>query len=53
VQRADYVVTLTFDDGEGWGPLSSATLERLLERLVERDDTRVLPVGAALALGAR
>jgi hypothetical protein len=26
------------------------TLERLLERLVERDDTRVLPAGAALDL---
>jgi peptidoglycan/xylan/chitin deacetylase (PgdA/CDA1 family) len=39
-------------DEEGWGPLSRATLERLLERLVEREGTRVLPVGAALDLGA-
>jgi peptidoglycan/xylan/chitin deacetylase (PgdA/CDA1 family) len=39
-------------DGEGWGPLSSATLERLLARLVERDDTHVLPAGAALDLAA-
>jgi Polysaccharide deacetylase len=38
-------------DGEGWGPLSSATLVRLLERLTAREDTRVLPVGAALDLG--
>ena len=37
-------------DGEGWGPLSAGTLERLLARLVERGDTRVLPVGAALDL---
>jgi hypothetical protein len=37
-------------DGEGWGPLSATTLERLLDRLVERRDTRVLPVGAALDL---
>src|SRR5439155_12919030 len=37
-------------DDEGWGPLSAATLERLLDRLVERDDTRVLPPGAALDL---
>jgi peptidoglycan/xylan/chitin deacetylase (PgdA/CDA1 family) len=37
-------------DGEGWGPLSAATLERLLERLVVRDDVRVLPARAALAL---
>lgn len=37
-------------DGEGWGPLSSATLERVLARLVERGDTAVLPVGAALDL---
>jgi peptidoglycan/xylan/chitin deacetylase (PgdA/CDA1 family) len=39
-------------DDEGWGPLSVGTLERLLERLVQRDGTRVLPVGAALNLGA-
>lgn len=37
-------------DGEGWGPLASTSLERLLERLVGRDDTRVLPAGAALDL---
>lgn len=35
-------------DGEGWGPLSSSTLERLLERLVATESVRVLPVGAAL-----
>lgn len=39
-------------DDEGWGPLSAVTLERLLARLVERDDTRVLPPGAALDLAA-
>jgi peptidoglycan/xylan/chitin deacetylase (PgdA/CDA1 family) len=39
-------------DDEGWGPLTTATLERLLDRLVERDDTRVLPAGAALDLAA-
>jgi hypothetical protein len=39
-------------DGEGWGPLSAATLERLLARLVERDDVRVLPARAALDLDA-
>jgi peptidoglycan/xylan/chitin deacetylase (PgdA/CDA1 family) len=37
-------------DDEGWGPLSTTALERLLQRLVERDDTRVLPTGAALDL---
>jgi peptidoglycan/xylan/chitin deacetylase (PgdA/CDA1 family) len=37
-------------DDEGWGPASAITLERLLDRLVERDDTRVLPPGAALDL---
>lgn len=37
-------------DDEGWGPLSCATLERLLARLAGRDDTRVLPAGAALDL---
>jgi hypothetical protein len=37
-------------DDEGCGPLSATTLERLLARLVERDDARVLPVGAALDL---
>jgi peptidoglycan/xylan/chitin deacetylase (PgdA/CDA1 family) len=39
-------------DGEGWGPLAAGTLERLLERLGERDDARVLPAGAALDLAA-
>ena len=37
-------------DGEGWGPLSAATLERLLGRLVACDDVHVLPGRAALAL---
>jgi len=37
-------------DGEGWGPLAAATLERLLARLVERDDVLVLPARAALEL---
>jgi peptidoglycan/xylan/chitin deacetylase (PgdA/CDA1 family) len=36
-------------DGEGWGPLGSDTLERLLEDLVARD-VRVLPITAALDL---
>jgi hypothetical protein len=40
-------------DGEGWGPLSASTLERLLARLVERDDVRVLPARAALDLCSR
>ena len=35
---------------EGWGPLSATTLERLLGRLVESDDVRVLSTGAALDL---
>lgn len=39
-------------DGEGWGPLSSATLERLLERLAGLDGVLVLPAGAALDLAA-
>lgn len=37
-------------DSEGWGPLSSKTLEALLARLLERGDTAVLPAGAALDL---
>jgi hypothetical protein len=37
-------------DGEGWGPLSAKRLEGLLEQLVERDATYVLPAGAALDL---
>jgi peptidoglycan/xylan/chitin deacetylase (PgdA/CDA1 family) len=36
-------------DDEGWGPLSSAGLERLLARLVEIPTLRVLPAGRALA----
>jgi Polysaccharide deacetylase len=39
-------------DSEGWGPLSSATLERLLDRFAGTDDVRVLPTGAALDLAA-
>ena len=36
-------------DGEGWGPLRSAYLEGLLERLLQRGDVRVLPTQAVLA----
>jgi peptidoglycan/xylan/chitin deacetylase (PgdA/CDA1 family) len=36
-------------DGEGWGPLSSDTLDRLLGDLVARD-VRVLPIAVALDL---
>ena len=39
-------------DDEGWGPLSAAMLERVLERLTKRDDTSVLPPGAALDLAS-
>jgi peptidoglycan/xylan/chitin deacetylase (PgdA/CDA1 family) len=35
-------------DGEGWGPLSSDGLDRLLARLVEIPTVRVLPAGRAL-----
>jgi len=35
-------------DGEGWGPLRSAYVEGLLERLLLRDDVRVLPTQAVL-----
>jgi peptidoglycan/xylan/chitin deacetylase (PgdA/CDA1 family) len=37
-------------DDEGWGPVGSDTLDRLLERLVAQD-VRVLPITAALDLG--
>lgn len=30
-------------DGEGWGPIGSAYLERLLSRLLSRDDIAILP----------
>jgi peptidoglycan/xylan/chitin deacetylase (PgdA/CDA1 family) len=36
-------------DDEGWGPLSSTGLDRLLARLVEIPTARVLPAGRALA----
>lgn len=36
-------------DDEGWGPVGSDTLERLLERLLT-NDVRVLPITAALDL---
>lgn len=35
-------------DGEGWGPLRSTYLEDLLERLLPRDDVRILPTQAVL-----
>jgi peptidoglycan/xylan/chitin deacetylase (PgdA/CDA1 family) len=38
-------------DDEGWGPIGSGTLSRLLERLVQHD-VRVLPIAAALDLAA-
>ena len=37
-------------DDEGWGPVSSAFLERLLARLVEVKSVAVLPAGRALSL---
>ena len=36
-------------DGEGWGPLSSAGLDRLLGRLTAVDHVLVTPTGRALA----
>jgi hypothetical protein len=38
-------------DDEGWGPLGSDTLDRVLEHLVVRD-VHVLPITAALDLPA-
>ncbi len=38
-------------DGEGWGPLSSACLDRLLARLGKLPHVGVLPVGAVLDRG--
>jgi peptidoglycan/xylan/chitin deacetylase (PgdA/CDA1 family) len=35
-------------DGEGWGPVTSVYLERLLERLVRNKDVSVLPIASAL-----
>ena len=35
-------------DGEGWGPLSSTVLERLLERLVAIPTVSVIPAGRVL-----
>jgi len=36
-------------DGEGWGPITSGYLERLLARLVEMEGMKVMPSGVALA----
>lgn len=36
-------------DEEGWGPISAAYLERLLERLMAVESVAVLPAGKALA----
>ena len=35
-------------DGEGWGPMRSEFLDRLLGRLVEMDSVAILPAGRAL-----
>ena len=37
-------------DEEGWGPVTSTCLERLLARLIEMDNVAVLPAGKALSL---
>ena len=36
-------------DEEGWGPMTSAFLERLLGRLVEIDSVEIIPAGKALS----
>ncbi len=36
-------------DGEGWGPITSDFLERLLGRLMEMEGVEVMPTAAALA----
>ena len=36
-------------DDEGWGPLGSDYLERLLERLLKVQTVRILPIGRALS----
>ena len=40
-------------DGEGWGPLCSSYLDRLLGTLAGRDDVAVLPAIEVLAVGAQ
>jgi peptidoglycan/xylan/chitin deacetylase (PgdA/CDA1 family) len=39
-------------DGEGWGPITSDYLQRLLARLVEIEGMEVMPTGLALARSA-
>jgi hypothetical protein len=36
-------------DEEGWGPIGTAYLEGLLERLLAMDTVEILPAGRALA----
>ncbi len=36
-------------EGEGWGPIRAAYLERLLDRLVALENVEILPAGRALA----
>lgn len=39
-------------DGEGWGPIGSAYLDGLLERLLSTDGVQILPAGHALSQAA-
>jgi len=49
-----FVYNLHGLDGEGWGPVGSDYLRRLLTRLLERDGVEILPAAAALKkYGAR
>ena len=36
-------------DDEGWGPIRSSYLQRLLERLLALETVEILPAGRALA----
>jgi hypothetical protein len=38
-------------DGEGWGPLRSEFLERILDRLLQRGDVKILPAREMLNMG--
>jgi len=46
-EKPKHIITLSFDDG--WGPITSGFLDKLLERLTAVKSVAVMPAGKALS----